>query len=91
MERRERLSGTRRAFVEAVDSFIPLALVLGGIALVVVGLASRLGGGRRPGRLPGDLRARRGPVTFYAPLGTSLLLSVILTVVLNLAFCAAPR
>lgn len=73
-----------------MDSFVPLALVLGGVALVVVGLASRLGG-RGPGHLPGDLRARRGPVTFYAPLGTSLLLSVILTVVLNLAFCASPR
>jgi len=73
-----------------VDSFIPLALVLGGVALVVVGLASRFGG-RGPGRLPGDLSARRGPVTFYAPLGTSLVLSIILTVVLNLAFCASPR
>ena len=73
-----------------MESFIPLAFVLGGIALVVVGLASRVTGAG-PGRLPGDLRARRGPVTFYAPLGTSLLLSVILTVVLNLAFCASPR
>ena len=71
-----------------MDSFIPLALVLGGVALVAMGLMSRLG---TAGRLPGDLRARRGPVTFYAPLGTSLLLSVILTVVLNLAFCASPR
>ena len=71
-----------------VDSFIPLALVLGGVALVAMGLMSRFGSA---GRLPGDLRARRGPVTFYAPLGTSLLLSVILTVVLNLAFCASPR
>lgn len=71
-----------------VDSFIPLALVLGGVALVAVGLASRVG---RLGRLPGDLSARRGPVTFSAPLGTSLLLSIILTLVLNVAFCAAPR
>ena len=73
-----------------MDSFVPLALVLGGVGLVVVGLASRFRGAG-PGRLPGDLSARRGPVTFYAPLGTSLVLSIILTVVLNLAFCASPR
>lgn len=85
---RSGLPGTGRAFLGAVDSFIPLALVLGGVALVAMGLMSRLGAARR---LPGDLRARRGPVSFYAPLGTSLLLSVILTVVLNLAFCASPR
>lgn len=74
-----------------IDTFIPFALVLGGVALVVMGLLPRLGGTGRLGQMPGDLRARRGPVTFYAPLGTSLVLSVILTVVLNLAFCAAPR
>ncbi|HEX4745069.1 MAG TPA: DUF2905 domain-containing protein [Candidatus Limnocylindria bacterium] len=78
----------RRALRSDVDSFIPLALVLGGVALVAMGLLSRLAA---PRRLPGDLSTRRGPVTVYAPLGTSLLLSVILTVVLNLAFCAAPR
>lgn len=60
-------------------------LILGGVALVVVGLLARRG------HLPGEIRARRGPVSFYAPLGTSLLLSVIATVVLNLAFCAVPR
>ena len=78
----------RRASFDRVDSFIPLALILGGVGLVAMGLLSRLGA---PRRMPGDLTARRGPVTFYAPLGTSLLLSVVLTVVLNLAFCAAPR
>lgn len=60
-------------------------LILGGVALVVVGLLSRRG------RLPGEIQVRRGPVSLYAPLGTSLLLSVIATVVLNLAFCAVPR
>ncbi len=72
-------------------------LILGGVMLVLVGIASVVG--RAPGagrafgasRMPGDMRARRGPVTFFVPLGTSLLLSVILTVVLNLAFCAGAR
>lgn len=72
----------------AVESFIPLTLILAGVALVAVGLLTRAGGA---GRLPGDLQTRRGPVTFSVPLGTSLVLSVILTVALNLAFCAVPR
>ena len=59
-------------------------LIVAGIALVVVGalvlVADRLGFGR----LPGDLVVRRRNTTFYFPIATSLLLSVVLTVVLNL-------
>lgn len=59
-----------------------------GIALVLVGGVLLLGG-RVPGigwigRLPGDIVVRRGPVTIYAPIVTSLLLSVILTLALRL-------
>lgn len=36
------------------------------------------------GRLPGDIHIQGKNFTFYFPLATSLLLSVILTVVLNL-------
>jgi len=36
------------------------------------------------GRLPGDLTVRRGAFTFYFPLATSILVSVVLTVVLYL-------
>jgi hypothetical protein len=36
------------------------------------------------GRLPGDLLVRRGPVTFYFPLATSLVVSVVLTLLVNL-------
>ena len=32
------------------------------------------------GRLPGDVVIRRGSATFYFPLGTSILVSVVLTV-----------
>ena len=70
---------------------VPLALILVGVVLVLVGLASRLARGSGARRLPGDIRATKGRFTFSAPLGTSLLLSLILTVALNLAFCAAPR
>jgi len=36
------------------------------------------------GRLPGDLAWRRGNVRLYAPIATCLLLSVVITVVVNL-------
>ena len=36
------------------------------------------------GRLPGDFTIRRGNFTFYFPLATSIIISVILTVVLAL-------
>ena len=35
------------------------------------------------GRLPGDFVVRRGPVSFYLPVTTSILLSIILTLVLS--------
>jgi hypothetical protein len=34
------------------------------------------------GRLPGDIRVQRGHWTFYFPPGTSILISVVLTLVL---------
>jgi hypothetical protein len=52
-----------------------LALVGGGLFL-----AARLG----IDRLPGDIVARRGNFTLYAPIGLMILLSVVLTVALNL-------
>ena len=36
------------------------------------------------GKLPGDISFTKGNTTFYFPLGTSILLSVVLTLVLQL-------
>jgi len=36
--------------------------------------------------LPGDLAFRRGGVTLYVPIATSIILSVLLTLALNLWF-----
>ena len=62
-------------------------LIIVGALIVVVGLALTIGP-RIPflGRLPGDIAVDRGNVHFYFPLVTCLILSVILTVVLNLFF-----
>ena len=63
-----------------------LLVVLGGLA-VLVGLVL-LAADRIPwlGRLPGDVVVRRGPVTFYFPIVTSIVVSVALTLLLNLFF-----
>ncbi len=55
-------------------------LVIVGVVITVVGLVVMLAG-RVPwiGRLPGDIHVQRGNWSFYFPLATSLLLSVILT------------
>jgi len=61
-------------------------LVIGGL-ICLVGVVL-LFADRVPwlGRLPGDIVVRRGPVTFYAPLATSIVLSIVLTLLLNLFF-----
>ncbi len=63
------------------------AIIALGVVLVVVGLLLLLAG-RVPylGRLPGDIIYRRDNVTIYIPLATMLLLSIILTIALNLFF-----
>ena len=53
-----------------------LLITLAGVVLVLVGRVPWIG------RLPGDIHVQRGNFTFYFPLATSLLLSVVLTLVL---------
>jgi hypothetical protein len=55
-------------------------LVLVGMILVALGLLVMAGVPLF--RLPGDFTVRRGPVTFYFPLVTSILLSLLFTVVM---------
>lgn len=56
-------------------------LIIIGLVIVAIGLLwpwlSRLG----LGRLPGDIVVRRGNFTFYAPIATALLASVLLSVI----------
>jgi hypothetical protein len=61
------------------------SLVFAGIAITVVGLAL-WGMSSVPyvGRLPGDIYIRRGNFTFYFPLVTCILLSIVATIVLSL-------
>lgn len=61
-------------------------LMIGGILLFLIGggiyLAAKFG--IPLGRLPGDIRIEGDGFSFYFPLGTSILVSVVLTIVLNL-------
>ena len=60
-------------------------LVVLGIILTVLGVALwGLGGLPMVGRLPGDIYIRRGSFTFYFPLTSCIVLSIIITVVLML-------
>jgi hypothetical protein len=51
--------------------------------LVIAGLGLLMMAGIPFGRLPGDIVIRRGSGTFYFPLATSILLSIILTLLLS--------
>jgi hypothetical protein len=58
-------------------------LIVVGIVIALVGVMLLLAG-RVPGlgRLPGDIHVERGNWTFYFPIGTSIVLSLLLTLVL---------
>jgi hypothetical protein len=49
------------------------------IGLVLVGVGLLVSVGLPIGRLPGDFTIRRGNFTFYFPLATSILASILLT------------
>ena len=60
-------------------------LVFAGIAIIVVGMAL-WGFSSVPyvGKLPGDIYIRRGNFSFYFPIATSILISIIATIVFSL-------
>lgn len=60
-------------------------LIVFGIVLLLLGVVF-LVGPRIPfvGRLPGDFLIRRGDTTVYLPLATSLVLSLVISILLNL-------
>ena len=55
-----------------------LLITLAGVVLVLTGRVPWIG------RLPGDIHVERSSFTFYFPLATSLLLSLVLTLVFYL-------
>lgn len=63
-------------------SQIPKLLISLGVLLIVVGLIWQVGGKYLPlGRLPGDILIRRENSTFYFPLMTSIIISIVLSLI----------
>ena len=58
--------------------------LLVGIGLLITGIGVLVMLGVPIGRLPGDIVIRRGSGTFYFPLATSILVSIILTLLMAL-------
>jgi len=70
-----------RVLMENIGRF----LMLGGIILFMIGglvfLAAKIG--IPVGRLPGDIHIERGNFSFHFPLASSILISIILTILVN--------
>jgi Protein of unknown function (DUF2905) len=60
------------------------ALVFLGVAIAVIGVLVWWGGFGWFGRLPGDIRIERDTVRVYIPIVSMIVVSIVLTVVLNL-------
>ena len=62
-------------------------LILIGLLFIAVGVGFGLVS-RLPwlGRLPGDILIQKGRLTFFFPLATSIVLSLLLTLIFNLFF-----
>jgi hypothetical protein len=58
------------------------SLIILGLLIAGVGLLINLG--LPIGRLPGDFTIRRGNFTFYFPLATSIIASIVLTLIMLL-------
>jgi hypothetical protein len=58
-----------------------VAIVLAVVGAILFGLA-KLG----VDRFPGDVLVRRGNFTFYVPIGLMIVVSIVLTILLNLFF-----
>jgi hypothetical protein len=67
-------------------SHIGKYLLVAALVLGVTGLLLLLAGGLGLGRLPGDFAFGKKNVRVYVPIATSIILSVVGTIVLNLFF-----
>lgn len=60
-------------------------LIFAGIAIALLGVFIAFGSKFLPlGRLPGDIFIRRGNTSFFFPVVTCIIMSIILTIILNL-------
>ena len=67
-----------------MDSFGKLLILFGVILAAVGGLMLFIGKVPYIGKLPGDIYVQRNNFSFYFPLTTSILLSIVLTLLFSL-------
>ncbi len=60
--------------------FFGIVLILLGLIFTIIPKIPYLG------RLPGDIYIKKGNFTFYFPLATCIILSLLLTIILNIIF-----
>ncbi|NPV42527.1 MAG: DUF2905 domain-containing protein [Firmicutes bacterium] len=65
------------------ESFGKIFITIG-ITFIIIGILFFLGSRIGIGRLPGDIYIRKGNFTFYFPIVTSILISIILSLLLFL-------
>lgn len=58
-------------------------LIIAGAVIVVIGVIFTVADKIPIGRLPGDIHFGNGRIKIYLPLATSILLSVVITILLN--------
>ena len=78
------VSRLRYSWIINTETIGRLILFFGVIMVAVGGLLVLLGKLPWIGRLPGDIFVRRDNFNFYFPITTSILVSLILTVILNI-------
>ena len=67
-----------------MESFAKLLILFGVILAAVGGLMLFIGNVPYIGKLPGDIYVQRKNFSFYFPLATSILLSIVLTLLFSL-------
>ncbi len=63
---------------------IAKALITFGVIAAVLGVLLYFGGKLGIGRLPGDIYIKKGNFTFYFPIVTSIIASIVLTIIFSM-------
>lgn len=79
------LRAERRLRVDGMDRGISWILIGAGLAAIVLGVAINYGLFGWFGKLPGDMRIENESSRIYIPITSMLLISVVVTVVINIA------
>lgn len=57
-----------------------------GVTFIIIGIIITYGNKLGLGRLPGDIFVKKGNITFYFPILTCVIISILLTLIGNLFF-----